>query len=42
MINKEAINQTKLFGLEKYLKELIRLKKIIIYQIRYYLVVKKV
>ena len=26
MINKEAINQTKLFGLEKYLKELIRLK----------------
>ena len=26
MINKKAINQTKLFGLEKYLKELIRLK----------------
>ena len=36
---KKAINQTELFGLEKYLKEFIKLKKVITYQIKFYLVV---
>ena len=41
MIKIEPINQKKLFGLEKYIKELIQLDKKKFYPIKFYLVVKR-